>query len=219
MKIFYWLQSKRTENKLEIKDLIYIYCLGGLIGNLYETILFYFMDHEYINSSASVIGPFNVVYGFGIALLTICLYRIGNWLIIWLLGALISGFSEFCMSLFEEKVLGISSWNYSHLLMNFEGRTTFPLAICWGLAGMIIIVFIMPFILQLLHKIPRKFSIIVAVVLTIYVTIDLSLSFVSLYRYSQRMHGIENDNAFFKWIDQVFNDDYMRQRFPKLSFK
>lgn len=219
MKLFLCLQKTRKENSLNIADLIFIYCIGGLLGNLYETILFFFLEGEYVDSSASVIGPFNVVYGTGILFLALCLYKINNWLLIWLFGAIIAGLSEYTMSLFEEFVLRISSWNYSRLLMNFNGRTTFPLAIAWGFFGMIIIVAVLPFILKLLHKIPRKIYLIIGTGLIIYNLIDLTLSFVALLRYSQRMHGKTSDNDFLLWIDQIFNNDYMKRKFPNLGFK
>ena len=179
-------------NKL---DLIFIYALGGLIGNIYETILFFIIKGEYVDSSASVISPFNVVYAFGLTLFSFCLYKVNNIFIMFLLASLLGGFFEYFASIIEEYIFRISSWDYSHLFMNINGRTTIPISLLWGLMGTI------------------------CVILLSYICLDWILSFISLLRYSQRMHGDNLDNDFYKWIDYLFNNDYMKKKYPNLIFK
>ena len=33
------------------------------------------------------------------------------------------------------------------------------------------------------------------------------------------MHGDNLDNDFYKWIDYLFNNDYMKKKYPNLIFK
>lgn len=218
MKIFSYLRLQRKQINLNKLDLIFIYALGGLIGNIYETTLFFIIKGEYVDSSASVISPFNVVYAFGLTLFSFCLYKVNNIFIMFLLAAFLGGFFEYFASIIEEYIFRISSWDYSHLFMNINGRTTIPISLLWGLMGTICVI-LLPFFFKLIHKLPHKIYLIIAIILLSYICLDWILSFISLLRYSQRMHGDNLDNDFYKWIDYLFNNDYMKKKYPNLIFK
>ena len=87
-----------------------------------------------------------------------------------------------------------------------------------GLIGTICVI-LLPFFLKLIHKLPHKIYLIIAIILLSYICLDWILSFISLLRYSQRMHGDNLDNDFYKWIDYLFNNDYMKKKYPNLIFK
>ncbi|MCI5800989.1 MAG: putative ABC transporter permease [Oscillospiraceae bacterium] len=68
--------------------------------------------------------PFNLIYGFGAVLLTLCLYRLrrknDRW--IFLGGALLGGGYEYLCSWLRETLLGTVSWDYSEIPFNLNGR-------------------------------------------------------------------------------------------------
>ena len=46
-------------------NLIFMYLLSALAGNVYETIMFLFRRHKFVWSNGSITTPFNFVYGIG----------------------------------------------------------------------------------------------------------------------------------------------------------
>lgn len=218
MKLFYYLQEVRNKYQFKPFDLIYIYLLGGLIGTIYEEIYYLVTINKFVNSSGSVFLPFNVVYGCGVLFITLCFYNISNWLIIWLLAGLSCGFVEYIMSLISELFLGAVSWNYQHSIMNINGRTTIPFMVIWGLAGMLILVLIIPFFIRLIHKIPPNIHRIISIILIVIIVSEMIISLYALFRYSQRHYGIYIDNPIAIWFDQTFNDQFMKEKYPNFVF-
>mgnify|MGYP002575694418 CR=1 FL=1 len=199
-------------------DLVFIYIIGGTIGSIYETVFYYIVEGTITNHSGSVLFFVNGTYGLGIALLTLVLYHVKNWFMIFILGSVFTGFTEYMVSLFDEKILRISTWNYSHLPLNINGRTTILISLGWGLLGLLIILFFIPKVLKYLHKIPKKPYNVLSIIFLTLIIIDVSVSFVAVYRYSGRHFNIYYQNKFFEIVDSVFNDKYMQERFPNLTF-
>ena len=79
-----------------------------------------------------------------------------------LLAAFLGGFFEYFASIIEEYIFRISSWDYSHLFMNINGRTTIPISLLWGLMGTICVI-LLPFFLKLIHKLPYKIYLIIQI--------------------------------------------------------
>ena len=219
MRFFNYLQEKRKENILKPFDLVYLYLIGGLIGTIYEEVFYLITINKFVNSSGSVILPFNMVYGLGIVLITFCFYQVSNWLLIWLFSGILCGTVEYISSFLSEKTMHVISWDYSDKIMNLNGRTTIPLMVLWGLAGMVIIVLIVPFLLKLIHKIPNRIYNVLALIFLVMIIFDLLISFLAVLRYSQRYHHQDSNNEIMKLIDKLFDDNYMKEKFPNIRFK
>ncbi len=77
--------SKKTEAKfaegLCFKKLFFVFLIGSVIGAIYEDLLIYFKtlietgNGVFMLHRGVIYGPFNVVYGFGAALMTWLLLR------------------------------------------------------------------------------------------------------------------------------------------------
>lgn len=218
MRFFNFLQQKRKENILKPFDLVYLYLIGGLIGTIYEEIFYLITINKFVNSSGSVLLPFNMVYGLGIVLITFCFYQVSNWLLIWLFSGVLCGIVEYISSFLSEKTMHFISWDYSDKIMNLNGRTTIPLMVLWGLAGMVMIVLIVPFLLKLIHKIPDKVYNTLALIFLLMIIFDLVISFLAVFRYSQRHYHQCSNNEIMNLIDKLFDDNYMKEKFPNLKF-
>lgn len=57
------------------------------------------------------------------------------------------------MSLIQQYLLGSRSWNYANEPLNIGGRTTVPFMLFWGLLCYLIVRFILPLVLWLVHLI------------------------------------------------------------------
>lgn len=99
----------------------FIGCFGGVV---IETIWCLITRGHYESRVGLIYGPFNLVYGFGALVLTYSLYKYRNRSSIYsFIGGFISGsIVEYACSFFQEMAFGSTSWDYSSMPYNLNGR-------------------------------------------------------------------------------------------------
>lgn len=117
--------------------------------------------------------------------IVIALRRIDpGWKVV-LVGGLAGGMLEFAMSLIQQYLLGSRSWNYANEPLNIGGRTTVPFMLFWGLLCYLIVRFILPLVLWLVHL------------------IDAVGALPAIFLYGQRANGAVFDNWFAQHIRRL----------------
>lgn len=117
--------------------------------------------------------------------IVIALRRIDlGWKVV-LVGGLAGGMLEFAMSLIQQYLLGSRSWNYANEPLNIGGRTTVPFMLFWGLLCYLIVRFILPLVLWLVHL------------------IDAVVTLPAIFLYGQRANGVVFDNWFAQHIGRL----------------
>ncbi len=117
--------------------------------------------------------------------IVIALRRIDlGWKVV-LVGGLAGGMLEFAMSLIQQYLLGSRSWNYANEPLNIGGRTTVPFMLFWGLLCYLIVRFILPLVLWLVHL------------------IDAVGALPAIFLSGQRANGVVFDNWFAQHIRRL----------------
>lgn len=117
--------------------------------------------------------------------IVIALRRIDlGWKVV-LVGGLAGGMLELAMSLIQQYLLGSRSWNYANEPLNIGGRTTVPFMLFWGLLCYLIVRFILPLVLWLVHL------------------IDAVVTLPAIFLYGQRANGVVFDNWFAQHIGRL----------------
>ena len=117
--------------------------------------------------------------------IVIALHRIDlGWKVV-LFGGLADGMLEFAMSLIQQYLLGSRSWNYANEPLNIGGRTTVPFMLFWGLLCYLIVRFILPLVLWLVHL------------------IDAVGALPAIFLYGQRANCVVFDNWFAQHIRRL----------------
>jgi len=194
---------------LSWKKIFWLFIFGCFFGFLMETILTFLHTGQILSRKGVIYGPFNPVYGFGIAILTICLAKRQNILIIFVLSALLGGSFEFICSYLQEKLFGTISWDYSNHPFNIQGRTSLKYMIYWGFLGTIYIKLVYPLLSKSIEKIPIKIGNIITIIMLIFITIDCIVSIAAGLRQEERKDGIPAQNNIEKIIDKVYPDSRM----------
>lgn len=204
------------KNKSELfKKIIWLFVVGCIIGFVLET-FWYFLKHGIlINKQGVLYGPFKPVYGFGILAVTLIFEKIKTKsnTKIFLFGILIGSIYEYVLSLFQEFVLGTSTWNYSAFAMNLNGRIYIPYCIGWGCFALIWMQYLYPTIKKWINKIPLWFSTLVA----IFMISNLIVSGLAVYEYANRANQIKPRHKILKVMDKLYDDEVMKKKFPKLK--
>ena len=146
------------EKKNLIKELIivfWLFIIGSILGYIFEMIVVLFQKGYFESRQGLIYGPFTPVYGIGAIIYYLILNNIkkDNKIKIFFITAILGGITEYICSLVQEKVFGTISWDYSYLIFDINGRTSLLHCSYWGIAGIIYVIYIDPFLEKLKFKI------------------------------------------------------------------
>jgi len=170
-----------------------------------------------MSRSSVVWGPFSIVWGLAIAMVTQLLYRYkdkpASWLFV--MGTLLGGAYEYLCSVFTEVVFGAVFWDYSAIPFNWAGAST----CCTASSGA-------------LRRLPgsrccsrrsppasRSCRPAAAAcwtwALCIFMAADIAVSSAALVRYNDRLNGVPASNSVEVYLDGHYGNDRMHQVYPK----
>lgn len=201
--------------------LFLIFLIGAFIGDLWEILYCRISMHRWMSRSSLVFGQFSIVWGIGMALATLCLYRYRNSNngIIFIFGSILGGAFEYVCSAFTEFFFGTIFWDYSHLPFNLNGRINLLFCFFWGAAAVIFIKYIYPPISKQIERIPKKIGTIITNILVVLFTIDLLITGCVMMRFNSRRMGNDASNIVEKLCDKYADDEYMKKRWPNIKYR
>lgn len=199
----------------------WIFMLGAFLGDLTETVFCRYSMGRWMSRSSVVYGAFSLVWGFGVAGITVLLYRYRNFedRYIFLAGTLLGGAYEYICSVFTELVFGTVFWDYSKIPFNLGGRINLLFCFFWGIAAWVWMKLLYPRVSQWIEKIPKKAGVWVTNLVFIFMVVNVLLSGLALGRYSERATGISAENDFAVWIDERFPDERMERIYPSAKIR
>ncbi len=160
-----------------IQDYIMLFFIYSILGWIMEVINGFIKTKKVVNRGF-LIGPYCPIYGTGVILITILLKKyMEDRIITFIMSMLICGILEYFTSYFMEKFFNARWWDYSNRKMNINGRICLETLIPFGIFSFVILYFINPFFIEILDKLPEIIEIILAVVFSIILTIDTTISF------------------------------------------
>ena len=195
------------------KKVFLLFMIGCVTGCLIEMINHFIHFGNIVSRSGLIYGPLNPVYGFGIVLFVLCFSKVKNPIYIFIGGMFLGGGFEYLCSLFQEKVFGTVSWDYSHQMFNIGGRTSLKYMIIWGVLALIIIKVIYPFLTNLIEKIPLNIGNSLTIVLTIFMIFNVCISTMACLRQTERSLGVKASNKLEVFLDKHYPDDRLNNIF------
>lgn len=160
---------------------MFVYALAGLIGTVHKTIWAYQAKGMFEYRNGSILTPFNYVYGLRVGHRhRAAPYRPG-----------------------VEGRAGRRSWNSANEPLNIGGRTTVPFMLFWGLLCYLIVRFILPLVLWLVHLIDDTWHTRLATILLAWILIDSVVTLPAIFLYGQRANGVVLDNWFAQHIRRL----------------
>ena len=193
--------------------------IGAFLGDIVETLFCRFTMGVWMSRSSLVWGPFSVVWGLALALVTLLMYRYKDKTAGWLFvaGTLLGGAYEYLCSVFTEIVFGAVFWDYSKLPFNLGGRINLLYCFFWGFAAVAWFKVCYPPLSRLIERIPKRPGVVITWALTVFMAVDMLVSAGALVRYDARSKGVPAANAVEVWLDDSFDDDYIARVYPKLK--
>jgi len=202
---------------LGFKKLFFIFLIGSVLGAIYEDILVYLQTGVFMLHRGVIWGPFNVIYGFGAALMCWLLLRkqYNNWQIFGM-ATLLGGAVEYGLSLLQEIFTGTTSWDYSNLILNINGRTTIPIMFVWGVMGLALVKLVYPICSELIEKIPVQLGNSLFWVLLVFMIFNCLISWTAIMRQGFRHNSMPPFTPIGEFYDEYFTDEYLHRYFPNM---
>ena len=240
-KIYVWVNRRiekayvvtRTEKKREVEaegvfaagcgfyKLVMLFLVGAFLGDITETIFCRITAGYWMSRSSVVWGPFSIVWGLAIAAATALLYRYRNRSdgFLFLAGTFLGGAYEYLCSVFTEIVFGTVFWDYSKIPFNLGGRINLLYCFFWGIAAVVWLKILYPFISGWIEKIPMHIGKVLTWVLLVFMIVNMAVSALALARMDARANGTPAENALEEWLDSSYNDDVMNRIYPNAKRK
>ncbi|MDY4692220.1 MAG: putative ABC transporter permease [Blautia sp.] len=196
---------------------VLIFVIGAFLGDIAETIFCRFSLGKWMSRSSVIWGPFSIVWGLAIAVVTALLYKYKDRSdsFLFIIGTLLGGAYEYVCSVFTEIVFGKIFWNYKKIPFNLGGRINLLFCFFWGIAAVVWFKKLYPFVSRWIGKIPEKKGKIVTWCLILFMSINILASSMALFRYDQREKGVPAEEAWQVWMDKHYDDEKMKQIYPK----
>ncbi len=196
--------------------MFWLFVIGALAGDLVETVFCRITAGVWMSRSSLVWGPFSVVWGLAIALVTVLLHQDKNKQDrhIFFVGVFLGGAYEYICSVFTELVFGKVFWDYSAMPFNLGGRINLLYCFFWGLAAVIWIKGLYPKIARLIAVILKKNGQILTGIVMVFMALDILVSVMALVRYDTRAAGKEPVHRWEQSMDEYFEDQRMERIYP-----
>lgn len=197
--------------------IVLLFFIGAFLGDITETIFCRITAGYWMSRSSVVWGPFSIVWGLAIALVTLLLYRYKDKSSSWLFmaGTLLGGAYEYLCSVFTEVVFGAVFWDYSKIPFNLGGRINLLYCFFWGFAAVIWFKALYPPISDLIERIPRRPGKVLTWALCVFMAADMIVSSLALMRYNARIEGVPPQNSLQVYLDEHYDDARMQAVYPK----
>ena len=157
-----------ANRQYSVTTLLVIFFALSFVGWLWEVSLHLLNEGTFVNRGV-LHGPWLPVYGSGVLLILIILYRFRKNLVYEFVSAVVlCGFVEYYTSVFLELTHnGMRWWDYTGYFLNLNGRICAEGLLVFGIGGCAAVYFLAPMIDNMLKKVKPKLLKIICVILVI----------------------------------------------------
>ena len=197
--------------ELSFFNLFWIYTIASVVGLVLETVVSAPIDGEWRNRYGLVWGPFSPIYGVGALLMTLFLHRLRhrNWLLVFLVAALLGGTFEWCAGTVWQDAFGFVAWSYQD--------QPFNIAVVWGVLGVLWIKVLMPVTVRVAELIPERARTAVTAACFAFTVVDAVVTVSAFGFWFDRQVGMPVDTPLRQFFATWFGDEFMSTRFELMS--
>ena len=145
-------------------------------------------------------------------------YRNRSWTFSFIGGFVTGSVIEYFCSFFQELLFGSTSWDYSNIPFNLNGRICLLYSVFWGVLGIFWIKKIYPRIAGWILRIPDRVGKTAVWILLAFMVVNSAVSGAAVYRWAERTAGKEASGSLERVLDERFPDERMERIYANLEF-
>ncbi len=162
---------------MQIVEYFLLFLLYSVVGWVIEIICCAFISKSFINRGF-LLGPYCPIYGTTAIIMILFLKKYtDDPIALFIISCVLATFIEYITSYMMEVLFKARWWDYSEKKYNINGRVCLENAFLFGVLGILLMYFINPFFVFLLHKIPSFLSVGIALLLFVLYLVDNVISF------------------------------------------
>lgn len=181
-----------------ICQLVILFFIFAIIGWCMEVILKFIQYHRFINRGF-LIGPYCPIYGWGVVAVTVLVggmfTREGTVSEIFWAGYVLCGALEYFTSWYMEKRFHARWWDYSNKPMNLHGRIWVGNLLLFGLASVVIVLWIDPLFFGWVERLSAFWLHLWAILIVVLMLSDHAVSHFLMQVVRKEIDAQEGDNT------------------------
>lgn len=175
---------------ISIKEVFSYFIVYSFLGWCTEVCYAYWKENEFVNRGF-LAGPYCPVYGFGVLLVLLLLRPVSNNIILLFFSAVfVTSVLEYITGYLLESIFHAKWWDYSNVPYNLSGYICLSFSIIWGIAALIVVLFIHPFIEGFIHSIPSSIIYSLTYIILIGMSIDLVTTVANILKLHQLLRDL-----------------------------
>lgn len=212
-------KNEDATGMLAYDKLFWLFMAGNLLGVIIEGIWSAIDKGHWESHVITVWGKFNLLYGAGAVILYICSVKMKKWnFALKFIGfTVVATLLEFVCGCWCKYCLGMIAWDYSPEFLNVDGIICLKFSLVWGIAGSLFSL-IVNRVNGLLSFSKHKLAHMACVVLSLFMAVNIVVSFSAICRWSSRHFGYGAANAYERLLDEKTPDEWMQKRFMEWRF-
>ena len=202
-------------------QIVILFFLGSMAGLLIEEVWMLATAGLTENRVGLVWGPFSPLYGLGAVLLTLLSFFLRSrgaraWQV-FLVSALVGGVLEQLTGWSMSTFFDAESWTYLHLPDHITQWVAWRFLAFWGLLGLTWSRAVMPRLLYQIGMPTTRRQAVFVTLVAVYLVADIAMTLVCFDRKTERDAGVPPANAFERWVDTNYSDEFIAARFENLK--
>lgn len=163
--------------------LVMLFFIYSVIGYFFEVTYVSITEKRFAFSRGFLVGPYLPIYACGALSMTILLNKYQDDIIIlFAMGVIICSIIEYLTSYILEKLFHLRWWDYSELKFNINGRICLFNSTGFGIAGVLCIKYINPFLYNFINGLSNNTVIILGIIFFSILLIDTIISNITIFR-------------------------------------
>ena len=213
------LYDRITEPGMSLSDIIWLFTIASLVGDIVETIFCRLNAGVWMSRSSLVWGPFSVVWGGALVMASILLPRKKDGSArtsseLFVMGTVMGGAYEYICSALGELVFGVVFWDYSKIPFNLGGRINLLYCFFWGFAAVAWVKLCYPYVMRGIGFVRSHTGRWLTLLVGAFMVVNMAVSGLALIRADARGDGTPPANALDVFLDEHFPDERMDQIYP-----
>lgn len=181
----------------------------SIIGYVVEITNVSLKSKKVILSRGFLIGPYLPIYGIGSMVMTFLFKKYEtDVVVLFVMGMVVCSLIEYITSYVLEKIFNVRWWDYSNYKYNVDGRICLENGFLFGLAGVLVIKLLNPFLLAIYHSFSKSTIYILGTIFSVIFFTDLIESLFIMSKLKINSHKYNSKDATKEVRSEIINELY-----------